>query len=73
MNYISVNFCTGPNCVSSDPSYSAVCQYLLGVAFIASIINAHLLLGTCLLTTYAYKCMRLLTRVYGIVELENGL
>ena len=39
------------------------CQYLLGVAFIA--FSTYPLLGSCLLTNYAHKHMRLLTRVYG--------
>ena len=36
------------------------------------IFGAYPLLGACLLTTYAHKCIRLLTRVYG-TDLYQGI
>ena len=54
----------------SAPEHYVSRQYLLGMALIIhASFSAYTLLGTYLLTTYAHKHMRLITRVYGMLVL----
>ena len=42
----------------------------MGGAVNCSFISAHFLLSTYFLTAQTYKCMCLITRVYGTIDLE---
>ena len=61
---------------SSDPLYSATYSIMtlpVGHGFhMHPVFSTYPLLGACLLTTYAHKCVHLLTRIYGILGGGRG-